>query len=206
MQLIQVMGASPLGVQLLDNPDNINALQSYFGFSELKFTEAACRNKQLAEIEVLLQQSPVPPSQEALEGAQIAHASASVQAHAMGGPEPPPLDPMSLLQPSVPIDPLDYHQYEGKKGQDWLSSEDCRRQLANGNLEGVMNVRLHTKAHLAMAAAMAAPPPMPMPAGAPHAGPPRGNPPVGNGVPKPPGATQKHPIAAPPGAPGAPTM
>lgn len=206
MQLIQIMGASPLGIQLLDNPDNIAALQSYFGFSELKFTEAICRDKQLAEIEVLLQQSPVPPSPEALQQAQIAHASAAIQAEAMGGPEPPPIDIMSLLQPSVPVDELDYHQYEGKKGQDWLSSEDCRRQLANGNQEGVMNVRLHTKQHLEMAKALAAPPPMPMPAGPPHAGPAHGTPPVGNGVPKPPGATQKHPIAAPPGAPGAPTM
>jgi len=187
-----------VGAQLFESPDNWELFKQLLGFPELTLIEAVARNKQVREIELLLEQSPIPPDPQELQAAQVQHAAATVAAQAMGGPPPPPLDPTSLLKPSVPIDELDFHQWEGKKGQEWLSGEEAWRQLALGNKAGVLNVKLHTKEHLKLAAAMAAPP-MPMPA--PHAG----------GPPHP-GAAHAgehgapNAISAPPGGPGGMTM
>ena len=72
--------------------------------------------------------------------------------------------PEDLLKPSIEVDDLDFHQWEGPCGQDWLSTESCWRELNVGrpgadgtpepNVAGVENVKLHTKQHLQRAAAM----------------------------------------------------
>ena len=72
--------------------------------------------------------------------------------------------PEDLLKPSIEVDDLDFHQWEGPCGQDWLSTEACWRELNVGrpgadgtpmpNVAGVENVKLHVKEHLARAAAM----------------------------------------------------
>lgn len=191
--IVQMAAQSPVGAQLFDSPDNWELFKQLLGFPELTLPEATARDKQLREIELLLQQSPVPPSPEELQAAQTQHAAAVIAARMTPGvPEPPPFDPESLLQPSVPVDELDFHQWEAKKGQEWLSSETCWRELAQGNQAGVLNVKLHTKQHLKMAA-LQAPPPMPMAVR-----------PKGHIAPPSDGAPNK--IATPPGAPGAPTM
>ena len=103
--------------------------------------------------------------------------------------------PEALLQPSIPVDELDYHQYEGTAGKAWLSTEACWRELNVGrpdtdgqvmpNTLGVLNVKLHTKAHLALV-----PPP---PTAAPM-------------TTKPPQPGAQPPIGAPPGPIGTATM
>ena len=81
------------------------------------------------------------------------------------GPDGQPVEyPEDLLKPSIEVDDLDFHQWEGPCGQDWLSTEACWRELNVGrpgadgtpepNVLGVENVKLHTKEHLARAAAM----------------------------------------------------
>lgn len=193
--LATMAAQTPVGQQLFDSPDNWEQFNELLGFAELTLPEAESRNKQVSEIEQLLQEKPLPPSPEALQQAAVAHAAETLTAQGSGMPPPPPFDPTSLLQPSVPVDDLDYHAYEGRKGRDWLSSPDCRKQIAAGNVDGVLNVKLHTKLHLAKAA-LEAPPPMPMPAGKPQPG----KPAAPAGVP----SVQK--TALPPGAPGALTM
>lgn len=193
-QIVTMAAQSPVGMQIFESPDNWELFKQLLGFPELVLVEAEARNKQVREIEILLQQSPIPPAPDELAAAQQKHAADTITAAQMGGNPPPPFDPESLMQPSVPVDELDYHQYEGKKGQEWLSSEACWRERAEGNLAGILNVKLHTKEHLKMAALMAAPPPMlnPLPKHPPVA-PSQGE----QGAP--------NAISAPPGTLGAPT-
>jgi hypothetical protein len=67
------------------------------------------------------------------------------------------------MKPSIMPDELDFHQFEFEKCKEWLSSSAARRQLANGNIQGVQNVKLHALEHQKMMAAQM-PPPIPMPA------------------------------------------
>jgi hypothetical protein len=163
-QVVTMAEQSPVVMQMLDNPDNIATAKRLWGLDELVLLPAESRNKQLAEIEILITQEPIGwVSPEMMPQAQAAWSQAAqVAAATMQPPPPPPNDP-ATLQPSVPIRPLDYHQWEGAKGQEWLSSRACREQEAKGNFAGVANVTAHTMAHLA-----AVPPPQPLPLPAAH--------------------------------------
>jgi hypothetical protein len=77
--------------------------------------------------------------------------------------------------PSIPVGPLDYHQYEFEYCKEWLSGPECRKQKARrdaecpaGNAAGVLNVFLHALAHQKLIP----PPPMMPPPAAGHAKPP----------------------------------
>lgn len=180
---------SPVVMEMLNNPDNIATAKRLWGLDELVLLPAEARNKQLAEIEILLKQEPIGwVSPEQLPMAQAAwqqSAKISQLADKASGvvlpPPPPPNDP-ATLQPSVPIGPLDYHQWEGAKGQEWMSSKARRDQEARGNFAGVANVMVHTMAHLA---AIPPPPPMPVPMGHSKVGPPPIPPPQPNAPPPP---------------------
>jgi len=176
--MLQMAAQSPqIGEQLMTSPDNWRTFADLQGFSELVIPAAESRDKQLIEIEELLKGQPLPPDPEMIEQLQIAHAAEMVQANAAalaaGQPEPPPTpfpdmspaalyqralagDPAALqmLQPSVPIEQLDYHEPEFEKCKEWLSSNARRRQMAlrteqypAGNPLGVLNVILHAMAH-----------------------------------------------------------
>ena len=129
----------------------------------MTFIPAEARTKQLHEIELLLQEAPVPPDPAMLDQAQTAHAAASLVATTAGGQAPPFAAPPD--QPSVPVQELDYHQYEFQTCQQWLSSKARRDEDEKGNQAGVQNVILHALAHrvyiqqaAAAQAALAAPP------------------------------------------------
>jgi len=164
--LVTLAGTSPMMAQLLDNPDNVEELKSLNGFEDLILLPAEARNKQLFEIEQLLQQAPIPPDPQMVQEIQKQHATVALQAMGSGEPAPPAPSVESLSQPSVPIQELDYHQWEFEKCQEWLSSAARRDQDKRGNGPGVQNVILHAMAHRAMLQqqmaaqqAMAAPPP-----------------------------------------------
>lgn len=170
-----VQAQSPLGIQIMNDPDNVEwFLQKYGLASEINVPEAEARNAQQLEIEELIQQAPVV-SPMAIQTAMQGHADAAIS-----GAPVQPFDPAMAQpdQPSVPINDYDYHQWHAAKCQSWLNGEDCRKQQAKGNTKGVQNVILHWKAHVAALAAMM-PPPMPQVA-APKAPPkPAGGPPPG---------------------------
>jgi len=190
-QLLTLASSNPqVGAQILGDVYNWEIITQIFGFKEIQLMEAESAKKQMREIEELLDGSPIPPSpeemqafqaQQALE--QTQHAAASLQAQAAGQPTPPapappkmvtigmqqdgvtPLQyPEALLKPSIEVDDLDFHQWEGPCGQDWLSTEACWRELNVGrpgadgqpepNIAGVENVKLHIKEHLQRSAAM----------------------------------------------------
>lgn len=214
-QLLTIAAQNPdVALQLLGNPYNWEIFKQVFGFSEMQMQEATSAAKQMREIELLLDQQPLPPSPQELQAWQLQqqqalqqHAALALQAQAAGQPMPPAPPapeltdfngtqyPEELLQPSIPVDELDYHQYEGPAGQAWLSTEACWRELNVGrpdttgevvpNALGVLNVKLHTKAHLALIP--------PLPTAAPM-------------TTKPPQPGAQPPIGAPPGPIGTATM
>ena len=119
-------------------------------------------------------------------------------ARTMGQPEPP-YQPPPPMMPSVMPKEFDYHSWELKKCQEYLSSEDCWRQQVEGNDAGVQNVELHAKAHQMMMQAMAPPmQPPPVSIGKPKPGAAAGAAPEGN--------AQVQNGSQPPGAPGQPTV
>lgn len=184
-QLITIAGQYPqIAAQILGDVYNWEIVTQIFGFKELQLMEAEAGKKQMREIEELLQASPIPPSPEEVQAYDLQqqqilqqHATAALQAQAQGLPQPPAPQPPKmipfadgqeypedLLKPSIDVDDLDFHQWEGPCGQDWLSTEACWREINVGrpgadgtpmpNVLGVENVKLHTKLHLARAAAM----------------------------------------------------
>ena len=188
-----------LGSQITGSPDNWKTFSTLMGFPELVIPEAVVRDKAAFQIEILLQQSPLPPNPQEVQAAMVEHAAATISAQTMGGTPPPPFDPTSLLRSSVPVEDSDFFAWEAQKYKEWLSSDDRRRQEAEGNIAGVQNVKLHWKeltmrAAADMAAQAAA---MPPPAAPAKPGPPQ--------PPKPAGSSPDE-DTAPPGAPGSETM
>ena len=184
-QLLTVAMQNPtISAQILGDVYNWEIICQIFGFKELQLMEAESAKKQMREIEELLDASPIPPSPEEMQAYQQQqsmalqqHAAAALMAQQQGQPEPPAPQPPKmidlgdgqqypedLLKPSIEIEDLDFHQWEGPCGQDWLSTEAAWRELNVGrpgadgtpmpNIAGVENVKLHVKEHLTRAAAM----------------------------------------------------
>jgi hypothetical protein len=147
-----LQSGSPMLIEAASQPDNLEMGKEFMGLSGLVIPAAEARNKQLREIEQLLEEQPIPPDPLAAQ-----------QAMSVGQPPPQP-------QSSVPIDQdYDFHQYEFQKVQEWLSSTERVQQEKAGNVAGIANVRLHGLLHKAQvdaaaqkAAAAAQPPPKPV--------------------------------------------
>ncbi len=157
--------APEVGMALLAVPQNWKTVLRYKGFSEIVIPQAEAADACQFKIEQLLQQSGVR-SQQAIMAASV---------DPMTG-QPIPVDPMSIEpdQPSIMPDPLDYHQWEFDYGQQWVNSQACRDQMAQGNEAGVQNVKLYVMAQQAM---IPPPPMLPGPVGT-AGGPPQDKPPL----------------------------
>lgn len=190
-QLLTIATTNPtIGAQILGDTYNWEIICQIYGFKEIQLMEAESAKKQMREIEELLQGQPLPPTPEELQAfqqqqqqMQIEHAAATIVAQQTGQPAPPMPDPPkmidfgqgpdgmsiqypeALLKPSIDVDDLDFHQWEGPAGQDWLSTEAAWREINVGrpgpdgnavpNILGVENVKLHVKLHLQRMAVMA---------------------------------------------------
>lgn len=208
MNILQLVAEfPPAAQQMFAAPDNWKELLKLFGISEMVLPEAEARDKQLEEIEELLNGVPIEPTPDEVLAAQQQAEAASTAAQLSGMPPPPPFDPQSLVRSSVPVKPWDFDQWEMQKCDDYLNSDACRIELQVGrmnpetkqvepNIRGVQNVWLHRQEHAkAMAAKMPPVPPMPL------AAPPK-RPATGGGPPKPPMLPQ----SAPAGSPGTATI
>jgi hypothetical protein len=134
MVLSQVGQADPT---IVTQPDNLKLIKQYSGLTDLVIPGAEARDKQLEEIEQLLQESPVPDTDQMPQWEQAAQ-----QAQANG--QPAPLPP---LKSSMGIGRYDFDQPEFDKCKEWLSSTACREEQRKGNLPGIQNVELHASLH-----------------------------------------------------------
>lgn len=171
-QILEMCAKNPLLAQaLFQSPDNWDFFARTMGIPEITLPEAKSRRKQIAEIEILLVQSPIAPTPAEIEAAQQQHAEETMLAET-GGPAPAPFDPKSLMHSSVPVEPLDFHQWEFEVCREFLSDyAKVQQQINAGNAAGIQNVRLHAMEHqqfmaqeaaaIAQAQAAAAPKPAP---------------------------------------------
>lgn len=205
----------PAAQQFFSAPANWKELLKLFGISEMVIPESEAHDKQVEEIEELLNGVPVMPTpqevmaaeqQDAQQRQMYQQAVQVAQAQGMPvPPEPPPFDPSSLIRSSVPINPWDFDQWHYDTCVDYLNSDAATIEMKVGradpvtgemvpNQRGIMNVWLHAQEHK-KAAAMKEPVVPPLPVVAPKAGP--AKPPAG----KPPLAA-----SAPAGSPGTATV
>jgi hypothetical protein len=147
-QILEMCAKNPLLAQaLFQSPDNWDFFARTMGIPEITLPEARSRRKQVAEIELLLQQSPIGPTPEEIEAAKEQHAAQTMMAEA-GAPAPPPLDLQSLMHSSIPPEPLDFHQWEFEECREFLSDyPKVQQQINAGNQAGILNVRLHAMEH-----------------------------------------------------------
>ena len=195
---------TPIGMELLSSPDNWEEILRVKGMTDFTLVPAIGYRKQTREIDLLLKEAPEDNS-EAVNQYNIQHASMTLQAQA-GGLPPPPYAPPPPQRPSIVPEQEDYHMWEYKRCQEYLSSEDCYREIISGgpdgtgNAAGVQNVRLHAQMHALMGQ-------MPQPFQAPPAPPPQAAapPPKAAGGAHPAPQHAKAPVAQPPGAAGVAT-
>jgi hypothetical protein len=186
---------TPIGMELLNSPDNWDEILRVKGMNDFTLTPALAFRKQTREIDLLLKEGPEDNSQ-AIQQYNVQHAQMAIQAQTAGLPMPP-YAPPPPQRPSIMPEQEDYHQWEYKRCQEYLSSEDCYREIISGgedgkgNPEGVQNVRLHAQVHALMGQT-----PQPF---APQAAPPPPTP--GKG-----GNKAQAPLAQPPGAAGVATV
>lgn len=166
-QLIPMAAPTPLGAAIFESPDNWEEILELNGNPDLTLTPAIAYKKQMREFEVLLQEPPQDNSQ-AVQAYNVQHAQQALLAQQQGLPDPPYEPPPAQL-PSLMPEPDDYHLWESRKCQEYLSSEDCWLRMTSGTPEqiaqgqqGILNVRLHKAVHDQMLAAQQPPPQAPM--------------------------------------------
>jgi hypothetical protein len=129
-------------MELLQSPDNWDFIFRTFGIAELVIPEAKARRKQLAEIELLLQQSPTGPTPEEI----AATMEAPLQTEGAGPVAAPAMPPP--LHSSIPVGKYDYHEFEFEECREFLSDwPKVQQQIIAGNQAGLENIMLHMQEH-----------------------------------------------------------
>jgi hypothetical protein len=216
-QLLVQAAPTPLGAAIFEVPDNWEEIVELNGNPDLTLIPAIAFKKQMRELELLLEQAPVPNlTPDGLPAVDVynqQHASQTLQMAAQAieqglpAPPPPPYQPPPAQNPSIMPAPQDFHKWESMKCAVYLSSEDCwlRLNVDSGDPEemqraelGVENVRLHMAMHDQMLAMQGANGPG-MPPNIPPPVMPGAKPPVTPGAPA-------GNLTTPPGAPGGATL
>lgn len=141
-QIIQFMGSNPAMQELLMQPDNQYLFKTMTGIKGFTIPGADSRNKQLREIEELLQGEPQGPDEEDIK--KVALHNTIVQAAGQPAPSPKADD---MVVSSVPIDAeVDDNKIEYEECKRWLNSDDGQ-QAKEFNNKGYMNVRAHMLEH-----------------------------------------------------------
>lgn len=141
-QIIQFLGQDPKFQETIHHPDNQYFLKSITGLRGFEVPGADSRNKQLKEIEDLLQGEVTMPDQEDIE--KVAKHDTLMQVAGGSSTNPQPQD---LMQSSIPVDPdVDNHEVEMAECLRWLNSDDGQ-QAKQFNNKGYLNVRQHMMEH-----------------------------------------------------------
>lgn len=181
MTLMQEGNSDPIMKAILANPKNQNMAKRLIGLQELELPDSDAWNKQMVEINLMLEEPPTPPQPQPPQ--QVPN---PLVPQVMETVQPPPTPPQS----SIPIDPIyDNHAAEFLTVSIFLNSAKGQK-LKRINPVGIANIKLHGMAHKeALMAQM--PPPAPPPA----APAPKGS------APKSPEASKKEGTSTPSGAP-----
>jgi hypothetical protein len=163
-QLLPLAAPTPLGAAIFESPDNWDEILELNGNPDITLTPALAYKKQMRELEVLLDEAPQDNSQAVAEYQQQMdtynqqHAATAIAAVSAGQQAPeymPPAGPAPMpLLPSIMPEADDYHLWESRKCQEYLSSEDCWLRMNSGDPQanaqaklGIQNVRLHKAVH-----------------------------------------------------------
>ncbi len=172
MSLVESAENNPALAQDLQMPENQAFGYRLIGLPELVSSGEEARQKQLEEIQKLLESGPIPPPPEAFIALAKQNQQAAPvierfmqawdQAKAATPPQRMPVPPKplwALFAPSVDVDgENDFNEYESAECKTWLSSPERREQDTRGNQLGVMNVILHRQRHDKAIQANQAPP------------------------------------------------
>lgn len=174
MQLFNDAAKNPVLGEVVYNAANISFFQSMIGLRDLYIPQVAARNKQLAEIELLLQSEPVP-NQNYMEAQQHAammkgmlegggaNPQFNVQAAEQQLQQMTPLDAIdvqtldqSFFSSSIPVDAATEDiETEAATIWQWLNGPEGRKSKKQKPL-GYTNVRLHYMETVAAVQAKAA--------------------------------------------------
>lgn len=157
--LVKMAAGSPIGQALFESPDNWEEFIELNGNPDLVFIPAVAFKKQARELEILLREAPIIPSQEELSQYAVQHAQEAITNERQGLPASPYAPPQP--QPSLMPEADDYHKWESAKCQEYLSSEDCWLRMNVAQPEsgidptqaleqaklGIQNVRMHKAVH-----------------------------------------------------------
>lgn len=205
MAMVQMIAQfPPAAQQFFAAPANWKEMLKLLGISEMVLPEAESHDKQVEEIEELLNGVPIEPTPDEIQMAQQQYQMKLQLSQQAGLPAPPPFDPQSLMRSSVPVKPWDFDQWELECCDDYLNGDAARTELKVGrpdplsgqavpNIRGIQNVWLHRQEH-AQAMALKQPPMPPVPVVAPK-----------GGAAKAPAAAPIIPAAGPAGGPGTQT-
>jgi hypothetical protein len=140
------LGKNPQLAEVFFNAANLEFLQNMLGLSDLYIPQVASRNKQLAEIEVLLKSTPVPNPE--LEGV-----AEKIQMMEMQGVDPMELEEVKQQIQAMPqevssiqINSFDDDNTEMQTCWQYMSGPEGRA-AQHGNPDGFKNVELHFNAH-----------------------------------------------------------
>jgi hypothetical protein len=154
---------TPEGMKVLSLPDNLALGKQMWGLQDLTLPEEDSRDKQLEEIDELLEATPIP-DEEAFNAAmqQWQQQDQASQANVQPGQPPPAPVPApnqtDFQKSSVPIDvEYDDHGAEYDEVVTFVNSKDGRRMKLAKPL-GFENVRLHGLEHKKAMQAAQAPP------------------------------------------------
>jgi hypothetical protein len=137
-----VEGFQP-AMQMLMEPENQILGEKFIGIPGWVMPGAKGAQKQLREIQEMLQEPPTPN----LDAMQM-YQKLSLAAQVVGAPPPPAPPPEKMFNSSIPIDPeIEDNATEGAVGKDWLNSEEGQKAKRE-NPMGFLNVKIHTLAHL----------------------------------------------------------
>ena len=122
--LTAAAGGDPNAAAIVSDPQNAETVKRMIDLPDLRIPGLDESEKQMAEIALLVQESPIPdPTGIQLPGMQVP------------------------MRPSIGIDPnFDNHQVELQRGTDWLNSPEGQ-QAKQEQPEGVLNVQLHLILH-----------------------------------------------------------
>ena len=151
-QFIQESAKNPMMQEVFFNAANLEFLQSVLALTDLQIPQVISRNKQLAEIEILLKGTPVPNPmiQQAQEKAQQLMGMGVDAAHFDQAQVEAEQMPQEVS--SVPIDPdNDDDDTEAATCWLWINLPEGRKAKRT-HPDGFKNISLHRQEHLANAA------------------------------------------------------